>query len=127
VTHPDRKISETFLHFAAPLVHILSTEAREHRARQALQVAFAVWNAVVFADVLNDHRYLDDHCCPANAWVGPAKQLWNGGLARLLACRDLNSGNARLPRMGHEPWPFRVLSVDGLRSGSGVPALRRPV
>ena len=32
----------------------------EHQAREALQVAFTVWNAVIFADVLNNHRYLDD-------------------------------------------------------------------
>jgi hypothetical protein len=57
--HPDRKISETFLHFAAPILH-LSSEAREHQARKALQVAFTVWNAVIFADVLNDHRHLDE-------------------------------------------------------------------
>src|SRR2546423_7466192 len=57
---PDRKISETFLNFAAPLLQDLPSEAREHRAREALQVSFTVWNAVIFADVLNDHRYLDE-------------------------------------------------------------------
>jgi hypothetical protein len=56
---PDRKISETFLDFAAPMLHDLPSEAPEHRARQALQVSFTVWNAVVFADVLADHGYLD--------------------------------------------------------------------
>ena len=59
-SNPDRKISETFLHFAAPLLHDLPSEAPEHRAREALQVSFTAWNAVVFADVLNDHRYLDE-------------------------------------------------------------------
>jgi hypothetical protein len=56
--YPDRKISETFLQFAAPILH-LSVEAREDQARNALQVAFTVWNAVIFADVLSDHRHLD--------------------------------------------------------------------
>jgi len=56
---PDRKISETFLDFAAPIMRDLPSEAPEHRARQALEVAFTVWNAVIFADVLHDHGYLD--------------------------------------------------------------------
>jgi hypothetical protein len=58
--YPNRKISETFLHFAAPLLDNLPSVALEHRFRQALDVCFAAWNAVVFADVLNDHRHLDD-------------------------------------------------------------------
>ena len=57
---PDRKISETFLHFAAPLLQDLPSEALEHRAREALRVSFTAWNAVIFADVLNDHRYLNE-------------------------------------------------------------------
>jgi hypothetical protein len=57
---PDRKISETFLHFAAPIIDDLPSEAPEHQAREALRVSFTVWNAVIFADVLNDHGYLDD-------------------------------------------------------------------
>lgn len=56
---PNRKISETLLQFAAPIIHDLPSEAPEHRARQALEVSFTVWNAVIFADVLNDHGYLD--------------------------------------------------------------------
>jgi hypothetical protein len=55
---PDRKISETFLDFASPTMNDLPSEAAEHRARQALQVSFTVWNAVIFADVLNDHGSL---------------------------------------------------------------------
>lgn len=57
---PDRKISETFLDFASPLLRDLPSEALEHRAREALQVSFTAWNAVIFADVLNDHRHLDE-------------------------------------------------------------------
>jgi hypothetical protein len=57
--YPDRKISETFLDFAGPIIQDLPSEAPEHRARQALQVAFTAWNAVIFADVLNDHGYID--------------------------------------------------------------------
>jgi hypothetical protein len=60
---PNRKISETLLDFAAPIIQDLPSEAPEHRARQALQVSFTVWNAVILADVLNDHGYLDEIRC----------------------------------------------------------------
>ena len=56
---PDRKISETFLHFAAPMLHDLTSEAPEQRAEEVLRVAFTVWNAVVLADVLKDHSHLE--------------------------------------------------------------------
>ena len=56
---PDRKISETLLRFARLTPDALPSEAPEGRAREALTVACTVWNAVVFADVLNDHRHLD--------------------------------------------------------------------
>ena len=58
--YPNRKISETFLHFAAPMLDDLPNEGPEHRVQQALEVSFTAWNAVVFADVLNDYRYLDE-------------------------------------------------------------------
>jgi len=57
---PNRKISETFLDFAGLLLRDLPIEALEHRTREALQVCFTAWNAVVFADVLNDHRHLNE-------------------------------------------------------------------
>jgi hypothetical protein len=57
---PDRKISETFLEFAAPLLCDLGTEVPEHRIHEALKVCFAAWNAVVLADVLDDHRFLEE-------------------------------------------------------------------
>ena len=58
--YPDRKISETFLHFAEPLLHDLDSEAPEQRARVALELSFVAWNAVIFADVLNEHRHIDE-------------------------------------------------------------------
>ena len=42
------------------MLHDLTSEAPEQRVREALQVSFTAWNAVVFADVLNDHRHLDE-------------------------------------------------------------------
>ena len=55
---PDSKISEAILDFAGLTPHALPSEAPERRARDALTVACTVWNAVVFADVLNDPRHL---------------------------------------------------------------------
>ena len=48
------------MQFAAPIIHDLPSEAPEHRAREALQVSFTAWNAVIFADVLNDPGSLDE-------------------------------------------------------------------
>ena len=58
--YPNRKISETFLQFAAPILRDLPSGVPEHRVQVALQVSFTAWNAVIFADVLNDHRHLDE-------------------------------------------------------------------
>ncbi len=60
LAYPDRKISETFLHFAEPLLHDLDSETPEQRAQIALNLSFAVGNAVIFADVLHDYRHLDE-------------------------------------------------------------------
>ena len=57
---PDRKISETFLQFSAPLLHTLRGDASERQIREALAVAYTAWNAVIFADVLNNNRYIDE-------------------------------------------------------------------
>ena len=57
---PDRKISETFLDFAAPLMSDLPSDALEQKVREVLKVCFTVWNAVIFADVLQSHRFLDE-------------------------------------------------------------------
>lgn len=57
---PNRKISETFQQFAVPLLHTLRSDAPERQIREALAVAYTAWNAVIFADVLNDNRYIDE-------------------------------------------------------------------
>ena len=57
---PDRKISETLLEFARLTPQALPSEEPERLAQEALRVAATVWNAVVFADVLNDQRHLDE-------------------------------------------------------------------
>ncbi len=75
---PDRKISETLLDFAAPLLPERSGEATEAQVRQALLVSCTVWNAVIFADVLGNPRFLDElrrRLAPALEKVGLLDQL----------------------------------------------------
>lgn len=55
---PDRKISETFLHFAEPLLERLEPHATEEQLIQALQVAFTVWNSVVYEATQGDKHYM---------------------------------------------------------------------
>ena len=69
---PDRKISETFLQFAAPLLHTLRSEAPERQVHEALKVAYTAWNAVIFADVLNNNRYLEEARSLTTNTNGPA-------------------------------------------------------
>src|SRR5215469_9038348 len=90
---PDRKISETFLQFAAPLLQTLPSEAPERQIRAALEVAYTVWNAVIFADVLNNNRYIDEvrRLITANT-AGPA-MLMEQMIARK---RELFADDTRL-------------------------------
>ena len=69
---PDRKISETFLEFAAPLLRTLQGEAPERQIRKALEVAYTAWNAVIFADVLINNQYIDEVRRLTAATAGPA-------------------------------------------------------
>lgn len=57
---PDREISETFLDFAAPLLQAMPADALEEAFERALKVAYTVWNAVVYAEVAGDPRFLRD-------------------------------------------------------------------
>ena len=59
-----RKISETFLDFAAPLLAPLGADATEQEIENALKIAFTVWNAVVF-DAVNR----------SNRWVAQVREL----------------------------------------------------
>jgi hypothetical protein len=56
---PDRKISETFLHFAEPLLDGLGPHATDDQMEQSLKIAFTVWNAVVYEAVNGETRYID--------------------------------------------------------------------
>ena len=57
---PDRKISETFLHFAEPLLEPLGPHATEEQENQALQIAFTVWNAVVYESAIRRQAFHDN-------------------------------------------------------------------
>jgi hypothetical protein len=56
---PDRKISETFLHFADPLLQDLGPRATIDQMEQALKLAFTVWNGDVYDDVNGNTHYID--------------------------------------------------------------------
>ena len=69
---PDRKISETFLDFAAPVLGDAPERATEGQLDNALRVAFAAWNAVVYADAINDRCFLDEIRAATCGEPGPA-------------------------------------------------------
>lgn len=56
---PDRKISETFLDFADPLLAPLGPRATIAQMEQALKIAFTVWNGVVYDKVNGNNHFLD--------------------------------------------------------------------
>ncbi len=56
---PDRKLSETFLHFAEPLLEPLGADATEQQMEEVLKIAFTVWNAVVYEAAKGETRFLD--------------------------------------------------------------------
>ena len=60
--YPERKISDTLLQFAKPLLDGLGPHATEAHMEQPLRVAWTVWNAVVCADVSADNQPLSTFC-----------------------------------------------------------------
>lgn len=59
LTFPDRKISETFLHFSEPLLSGLGPTATDDQMNEALKIAFVVWNSVVHDTVHGETRFVD--------------------------------------------------------------------
>jgi len=55
----QRKISETFLDFASPLLETLPINDSAQQVHTALKIAYTAWNAVIFADVLKNDGYID--------------------------------------------------------------------
>jgi hypothetical protein len=58
ITYPDRKISDTLLQFAEPLLDGGGPDANEAQMKQSLMIAWTVWNAVVYADVVANNQPL---------------------------------------------------------------------
>jgi hypothetical protein len=56
---PDRKISETFLCFAEPLLRGLGPDATDDQMNEALKIAFVVWNSVVYDTVNGESKCVD--------------------------------------------------------------------
>lgn len=57
-SYPDRKISETFFAFAAPLLEAAGVHATKRQVEEALQIAFTVWNSVVHDTVNGNSQYV---------------------------------------------------------------------
>ena len=57
-TYPNRKISETFLDFASPLMATMPDDASDASIEQALTIAFTVWNGVILDDVNGNGYYM---------------------------------------------------------------------
>ena len=56
---PDRKISDTLLRFAEPILDDLEAAATEAEMEPVLMVAWMAWNSVVYADVVGKRDSLD--------------------------------------------------------------------
>ncbi len=54
LSFPDRKISETFLHFAEPLLDAHGPRATAAQMEQSLRLAYTIWNAVVYEDAAKE-------------------------------------------------------------------------
>jgi hypothetical protein len=59
ITYPNRKISETFLAFAAPLLEASGVRATKGQIEEVLKIAFTVWNSVVYDTVNGNSHYVD--------------------------------------------------------------------
>ena len=57
--YPDRKISDTFLQFAKPLLDAVGPSLTEAQMASPLMITWTVWNAVVFADAAGDKQMLE--------------------------------------------------------------------
>jgi hypothetical protein len=57
-SYPKRKISETFLDFAAPIVSMVDLNTTEAQLEEGFKVAWTVWNAVVMDTACGTSRYV---------------------------------------------------------------------
>jgi len=55
---PDKKISETFLKFASPIIDLLGNDPTQYQVESVLKIAFTVWNSVVLDTVNGSSEYV---------------------------------------------------------------------
>jgi hypothetical protein len=55
---PQRKISETLLDFAAPIIETLPDDVSATQMERSLSIAYTVWNAMVLHEVKGDRHSL---------------------------------------------------------------------
>jgi hypothetical protein len=60
ISFPDRKISETFLDFAEPLLRTAGAQITKDQFEKALKLAFTVWNSVVLDTVNSDSHFVTE-------------------------------------------------------------------
>ena len=63
----SRKISETLIDFAKPLIETINSNTTEQEVQAGFTIAVAVWNACVLATVRNDNRFLQNLCSLAQS------------------------------------------------------------
>lgn len=55
---PDKKISETFLNFASPIIDSLGNDPTQDQIESVLKIAFTVWNSVVLDTVRGNSEFV---------------------------------------------------------------------
>ena len=55
---PDKKISETFLNFASPIIDSLGNDPTQNQVESVLKIAFTVWNSVVLDTVRGNSEFV---------------------------------------------------------------------
>jgi hypothetical protein len=57
---PERKISETFMEFAEPLLGSADEAPTKEQLETVLKIAFTIWNAVVLDAVSGNSQYVNE-------------------------------------------------------------------
>jgi predicted hotdog family 3-hydroxylacyl-ACP dehydratase len=121
LSFPNRKISETFLDFAEPLLDAHGPRATAAQMEQSLQLAFTIWNAVVYEDAAGNRRFIDSvrkHTAHESELAAFVEQL----IARkrsLFGDDHRLVGEFKLRREGDE-WRLRAEARDPTTSSRGT-------
>ena len=57
---PERKISETLLDFASPILELRPDDTPDAEIEKVLIYAVAVWNALIFEEIKGDGHYISE-------------------------------------------------------------------